>query len=367
MVRELAAADDRRLKAQASLRTPKPSPPIDMYSQAVESYYLETTDGLFFAVKGMEHPTDRWIAVLRYVPDPEGDRRKGGRNYRRLYSFAEQEKWIRKHSSRYMAYDEVFHATLQSVPRSMVRRVYDPRMGLKELLEARHRTAIHEDAAAFAELLHKQADIPFSALGVTGSLLIGLHTGLSDLDFVVFGASECGRVYRALQRLLENGPGEEIRRLDAHGLEKLYAQRAPDTRMEFAKFAQAEKRKVNQGMFRSRPYFLRFVKEGPETDAVYGLCRYTPLGHAAIEASIAEDKDAIFTPCRYRLTDVRARHGDAIRDLREIVSFRGRFCEQARRGERILARGTLERVESGHGVRQRLLLGNSPEDTMFVL
>ena len=45
--------------------------------EVVESFYLETMEGLFFAVKGLEHPPDRWIAVLRYAPDPErGSREK---------------------------------------------------------------------------------------------------------------------------------------------------------------------------------------------------------------------------------------------------------------------------------------------------
>jgi predicted nucleotidyltransferase len=346
-----------------------PMPPYDAFSRAVESYYLETTDGLFFAVKGTEHPPDRRIAVLRYVPDDEaGDRRRGGRLHRRLYGFAEQEQWIRTHSPRYLAYDEVFHATLQSVPRSMVRRVYDPRAGLKELSQARHRTGIQDDAAAFAELLQRTAGILRSDVGVTGSLLIGLQTKQSDLDIVVFGARECRKAYRALQRLLKNGSRDEIRRLDARGMQELYAQRALDTRMDFRKFAEAEERKVNQGVFQSRPYFIRFVKETLETGAGYGLRRYTPLGRAAIEATIADDEDAIFTPCRYGLSGVRALQGEPIRDLREIVSFRGRFCEQARRGERVTAEGTLERVKSDRGgAWQRLLLGNSPQDTIFVL
>ena len=95
-------------------------------SDIVESYYLETREGLFFAVKGLEHPPDRWIAVLRYAPDAEkGDRKKNGKSYRRLYHFAEQEQWIQAAYPQYLAYDPVFQTILQSVPGSLVQRIYE--------------------------------------------------------------------------------------------------------------------------------------------------------------------------------------------------------------------------------------------------
>ena len=85
-------------------------------------------------------------------------------------------------------------------------------------------------------------------------------------------------------------------------------------------------------------------------------------------ASIADDADAIFTPCSYVLTEVQNKDRQAMPVPGEIVSFRGRFCDQAKNGDRILAVGALEEVRNGHGyVRHRLLLGNSPEDTMIVL
>jgi predicted nucleotidyltransferase len=55
-----------------------------------------------------------------------------------------------------------------------------------------------------------------------------------------------------------------------------------------------------------------------------------------------------------------------VSDVAEIVSYRGRFCEQARAGDRIRARGTLERVQAKDGrVWHRLLLGNHPDDIML--
>jgi predicted nucleotidyltransferase len=337
-------------------------------AEVVESYYLETKDGLFFAVKGFEHPPDRWIGVVRYAPDPgKGDRRKEGRRYRRLYGFAEQEQLIRAAFPQYATFDPVFQTTLQSVPRARVQRIYDPRLRLRELLQAVPRKGLEEDARAFIGMLQSEAAVPQSCFGVTGSLLIGLHTELSDLDIAVFGTQNCHAVSQALRRLLGNQAGSGLRRLDTRDLEELYVQRTADTYMAFDDFVSLEKRKVNQGRFRERTYFARFIKEAHEAGGNYGDRRYLPLGPQRIGAQIADDRESLFTPCRYLLCEARSPEGSPLPDLKEIVSFRGRFCEQARAGDSILAKGTLERVQNrGGDTWHRLLLGNSSDDTMLV-
>jgi predicted nucleotidyltransferase len=333
-----------------------------------ESFYLETKNGWFFAVKGLEHPPDRWIAVLRYVPDPErGDRKKKNIRYRRLYHFDEQAQLIREAQPQYMAFDTMLQTTLQSVPKSLVRRVYDPGRKLEELFRSGAESKIEEDAGAFAGLLQREASVRAPSLGITGSLLIGLHTEHSDLDMVVFGTHPCKRVYRALRRLLDGSWNPDLRRLNAGEIQDLYASRAADACMSFNDFAGMEKRKVNQGSFRDRTYFIRFVKELHEAGGSYGDLQYAPLKRAKITARIADDQESIFTPCRYLISDVCNADNSPLPNVNEIVSFRGRFCEQARVGEFVVAAGTLERVQDHRGdAWHRLLLGNSREDTMVV-
>jgi predicted nucleotidyltransferase len=81
---------------------------------------------------------------------------------------------------------------------------------------------------------------------------------------------------------------------------------------------------------------------------------------------VTDASELIFTPCRYRLAAVQGVEGAAAQDVAEIVSYRGRFCEQAQAGDVIQARGTLERVQTKDGrVWHRLLLGNHPDDIML--
>jgi len=338
------------------------------FAGVIESFYLETQEGLFFAVKGLEHPPDRMIAVLRYAPDPEkGDRKKDGKSYRRLYSFPEQEKFIKTNCPQYLAYDPFFQTILQNVPRSLMLRIHDPRRRLQELTRASDSKEIEKDAAAFAALLKKEAGVSWRSLGISGSLLIGLDADSSDLDISVFGEQNCYRVYRALRKLLDTQSCSELDRLDNHGMKALYAERSVDIYLSFSEFLRLEHRKVNQGRFRNRVYFVRFIKEAHETGEGYGQLRYTQLGRAQITAVVVDDREAIFTPCRYLVSEARDPDGRDLADLTEIVSFRARFCEQAQAGESIEASGMLELVESNRGRSwQRLLLGNSTIDRIIL-
>ncbi len=118
---------------------------ITSNQDVIESFYLETSDGLFFAVKGIVHPEDRFIAILRYVPDPQGGRSKNGHTYRRYYHFAEQEQILRTQYPHYLAFDPYARTTLQSVPLDRVQHIYDPRARLQEIAQRAGRDSLERD------------------------------------------------------------------------------------------------------------------------------------------------------------------------------------------------------------------------------
>ena len=337
----------------------------DQTNPIIESHYLETHEGLLFAVKGLVHPPDRFLGCLRYAPDPQGDRQRAGCRYRRLYHFAEQEQFLQAQYPQYLAFDAASQVILQSVPRTSVRRIYDPRQYLQDLLRS-ERDPVQEDALAFASDLRQAAGVAWNGLGISGSLLIGVHTPRSDLDVTVYGTRNSWAVHRALKKLVAAGSGP-IRKFDQQGVEALYTERVADTRMSFDDFVKAEKDKVTQGQFRGRTYFMRFLREPAEAAESYGDFHYTPVGRAGIRATVTDAGESIFTPCRYRLAAAHSVEGTSVKDVAELVSYRGRFCEQAQAGDMIRARGTLERVQAQDGrVWHRLLLGNHPDDIMLV-
>ena len=340
---------------------------LDPEHPVIESHYLETEEGLFFAVKGLLHPPDQFLACLRYVPDPEGDRGKNGLRFRRMYHFEEQEQFLERGYTQYLAFEPTIQATLQSVPRQSIRHIFDPRAYLQRLSQQSERDPVEEDALSFTRQLQLISGIPQESLGISGSLLIGMHTSQSDLDISVYGTKNCLSLHNALKRLLAQNESEVISQLDTQGMKELYTERSGDTQMDYDDFIRSEQNKVNQGHYRDRVYFIRFLKEPEETGEIYDDHRYNSLGRAEIQATVTTDHDAIFTPCSYSLAEVRILQGTSANLIQEIVSFRGRFCDQARVGDKIQASGTVERVMDKSGYAwHRLLLGDTVEDTMVL-
>jgi predicted nucleotidyltransferase len=333
--------------------------------EAFESFAVETAEGLIFTVKGLVHPPDRLVAYLRYLPDSHGDREREGTRYRRVYRFEEQEEILRTRYPAYLSHDPTFGRRLQGVPRRRIRTVYDPCRCLAIIRERGPADPVEERALGLANLLQETARVPAGSLGVSGSVLIGLHRGDSDIDIVIYGEAACGAVHQALRRLLDD-PSGPVRRLNSEELAELHASHRPDTPLSLADFVRLQNRKVNEGRFRGREVFIRFVKRPAEVKERYGDPRFKSLAPATIQARVTDDRDGIFTPCRYAVEEATFLDGPPVANLREIVSFRGRFSEQARAGEWAVARGSVERVIPRSGpAHHRLVVGGRAGDYLL--
>jgi predicted nucleotidyltransferase len=195
---------------------------------------------------------------------------------------------------------------------------------------------------------------------------VKLYTQTSDIDPIVYGSENCYKVYSALGSLL-GSKESPVRSYSLEELKKLFDFRSKDTAVRFEDFVRTESRKVLQGKFMGRDYFIRFVKDWNEIEEKYGAILYKPVGYAKIRATVVDDSEAIFTPCHYKIDNVKILEGTNIETIEEIVSFRGRFCEQARRGEAVIAQGKVEKLQkAGEREHYRLLLGNKVSDHMIL-
>jgi hypothetical protein len=335
--------------------------------KAREGDLLETLDGAIFDVKGLAHPNDRIVAFIRFFLAEKGDRKKNALTYRKVYSFSDRYSLLRQKFPTYLVYDPMFDETLCEVPINKIKKHLDPIKKLQQLRHSKTLDALENKALQLTELLKQSSNIPWSTIGISGSILARLHKIGSDMDPIVYGSANCWRIHSSLQEMF-NDPHSPLKPYRQHELRSLFDFRSKDTAMDFGDFVRTESRKAFQGKFTKTDYFIRFVKNWDEIDEKYGDVEYKNSGYAKIKATVVDDSESIFTPCRYAIRSADVMEGSKLSPITEIASFRGRFCEQAASGETVIAQGKVERVTDlkRHQEYFRLLIGNKPSDYMVL-
>jgi predicted nucleotidyltransferase len=335
--------------------------------RAREGDLIKTKSGVVFDVKGLVHPAGKIIAFPRFVPSPEGTRKGKDSLYGKVYSLGDRFRYLRENHPDLIVFDPVFGETMCEVPVSQIAEHYKPEEKLWSLRTAKGLTVLENKALKLAETLKAEAKTPWSCIGISGSIMAGLTTEKSDIDPLVYGAENCRKAYAALQTLFKDEKSG-FKPYSRAELRELFAFRSKDTQMSFEDFVLVESRKAFQGKFMGTDYFVRFVKDWREIDEQYGDVCFKNSGYAKVTAKIADSTESLFTPCVYKLEEVNVVEGPKLQPIAEIVSFRGRFCEQAANGEAVEAQGKVELVTNKKtgSEHYRLILGNKPSDYMVL-
>ncbi|MGB3944555.1 MAG: nucleotidyltransferase domain-containing protein, partial [Methanothrix sp.] len=202
--------------------------------------FIETVDGWIFAVVDYHHP-DGIRSILRYVPDPAGERAAGGLRYRKL-DFEEAYDLLRKARPEYVR-------DVHVVPEEEVLRIYRPD---EELPKAAER----DDRIAEIVSVLRKGGVPDGKMGITGSVLVGLEGPASDIDFLVYG-SAWWRARDVIAAAKEEGG--RIRDLDEATWDKIYRKRVPD--IDRREFVLHERRKGNRGLVDKTYFDLLFTRD----------------------------------------------------------------------------------------------------------
>ena len=335
--------------------------------RAREGDLVKTKSKVVFDVKGLVHPVDKVVAFPRFIPSPTGTRQGRDSAYGKVYSLEDRFKYLQENHPELIVFDPIFGEPMCEVPISQVAEHYKPEEKLWSLRFAKDLTVLENKALHLAQTLKAEANIPWSSIGISGSILAGLTTEKSDIDPLIYGAENCRKAYVALQKLLTR-PDSGFKPYNRVELQELFDFRSKDTQMSFEDFVLVESRKAFQGKFMGTDYFVRFVKDWSEIDEHYGDVCFKNSGYAKITGKISDNSDSLFTPCTYKMIDARVVEGPKLTPIQEIVSFRGRFCEQANNGETIEAQGKVEQVTNKKTGTEhyRLILGNKPSDYMVL-
>ena len=337
----------------------------------IEGDYIETKESsLFLDVKGLFHPKDRKICFLRFIPNDDGDRVKDGIKYKKVYDLEERYNLLRNNFPKYLFFSPEYDVELQCVKNEDIKRIYSPREYLKSLKEIEKLTTIEELSLELCKLFSAEGKIPKDQIGITGSPMIGLNLRDSDIDLIIYG-TKCSNDFQYHLRDLFSKKNQ----LRMYNLEEYKAHhkwRVGGSDITFDQFIKTEKRKLHQGKFHDRDFFIRYIKSPSDWEGDYYQYQFKNLGRISLIAEALDVEDSIFTPCSYKIDCLKINkiQIDSIKyqeKINEVVSYRGRFCEQAKQGEKFLIEGKLEKVIYKDEEHYRIILTDQKLDKMLLI
>jgi predicted nucleotidyltransferase len=341
--------------------------------EGIEGDYIETKhDNLFFDVKGIHHPNNFKICFLRFFPHPDGNRLKNNIIFKKIYDLNERYAILREKYSRYLLFLQQLDLEVQGVRNKDIKKIYTPRTFYKRLREQNKFSDFEKCSKDLCDLFIAKGDLNETDIGITGSIMIGLNNQDSDIDIVIYGTENSLNFQEKLKEMFESV--NNLRKYNKDEYRDHYKWRVGGSGINFKDFLKIEKRKLHQGRFGNYDFFIRYIKSSEDWQGNFYDYRYKNYGRIRLKAEILDSKDAIFTPCSYKINPLKILEYSnkkkyiSIKDINEVNSFRGRFCEQAVKGEKFLIMGKLEKVIFKNTTEYyRILLTDQTKDKMLLL
>ncbi|MEW8689460.1 MAG: hypothetical protein AB2535_00110 [Candidatus Thiodiazotropha endolucinida] len=305
---------------------------IDALSSYQPKDFIETVEGLVFAVVAGELDEERVLATLRYRRIPGG--------YQKL-STREGDEWLKNHHPHYIHYSKARDVTLHGVHRDLVCVHHQPRQRLRTMLLQTPHDEIEGKLHRLMALFEVNGLDP-EGIGVTGSLLIGAQKRTSDIDLLFYRQTVFRKAREIIKSLLAK---RQLQPLDSTLWREAYDRRGCS--LTFDEYLWHEQRKYNKAAIEGTKFDITYLNPNPWHDL---LC-YRKQGTHNLKVCVVDDSHSFEYPARY-LLDHPA--------IKEAVSYTATYVGQAMQGEQVAIRGQLEVSSAGH---LRIVIGTNREAT----
>lgn len=339
----------------------------------IEGDYLETKkDSLFFDIKGLNHPNDRKICFLRFYPDQSGDRVKSGQRFKKVYDINERFSILKTKFPQYVFYSKNLDVEVQGVKQEDIKKIYTPLNYYKFLRNKSRLSILEKEALNLCNLYKQNSSLPENSLGISGSSMVGLSKINSDIDIIIYGTKNTLKFQSNLKEiyLKQNA----CRTYTLEELKTHYNWRFGGSKISFQDYLKSERRKLHQGKYKEIDFFIRYIKSPEDWHGNYYDYRFKNLGRITIKCEIINSSESIFTPCSYSIHCIKVIEQNLkvpsidIKKVTQVNSYRGRYCEQAIKGENVVVAGKLEEViYKNNDPYYRVLLTDQRFDKMIVL
>ncbi len=328
---------------------------LNKFMRARTRDFIYTKDDLFFATTSYLHPEGRILSFLRYIPDINGERSKNGQRYTKVDSKQAYE-FLGSFYPEYL-FDSDKDLKMMGVPFNKVKEILKPKERLKEIINSFNDNKLLQKVVKLADIFNNYADIPYSKMGISGSILPGLYDpAVSDIDFVIYGLKNHKK---AMDTFGEIKDKNDLKSISDEYWMRLYEKRIKDSSLSYEEFQWYEKRKNNRGVIDGTLFDILATRDWNEIKGKYGEEKYEPLGNAMIECKVSDALGAFDNPAVYKVEDVTILEGLTV-PITEVASFTHTYSGQAKYGEEIIVKGKLEKV-IGQDKKYRVVVGTTRE------
>jgi predicted nucleotidyltransferase len=292
--------------------------------------FIQTADGLIFAVVAQGLENNKVRCFLRYVQSENGQWRK--------VQTDEANKLLAEKFPDYLFHSSEFDAFLHAVSVEKIVEHNQPSQRLRELLTHSPRDEIEKNCSQLSALF-ENAGVDLAQFGVTGSLLIGQQKATSDIDLVCYDLAMFHQARKAIQTLIQQNLLQNLQLTD---WQESYARR--DCDLSFENYVWHEKRKFNKGLINGRKFDLSLIEKFTEEKHTF-----SKLGNVKIQTYVTSDSRGFCYPAEFEIAHVT---------IQKVVCFTATYIGQVAKGEKIEVCGQLEQDEFG---KQRIVIGSSRE------
>jgi predicted nucleotidyltransferase len=153
-----------------------------------------------------------------------------------------------------------------------------------------------------------------------------MHTMKSDVDLVVYGSHNFRKLEKVIKRLVDK------------------------SKLTYVFTKKIDEMRRHRGRYRNKIFVYNAVRKAEEIAFKYGEYKYSPVKPVTFQCQVVDDKEAMFRPAVYPITDYHPLNPTSKLAENEkptrTVSMIGCYRNVARRGEKIRVSGMLERVEN---------------------
>ncbi len=331
-----------------------------------EAGLIDSTDDIQFKVYSSTHPKGFIIAKPKYVPADLLS--LTGLKKRFLFSkcmfrfnLFNKKEVVEKNLDAirskfpYYIYECKKHQNwFLGVPEKKVKKFYDTKKGLQELLKVPE-----EDLDDYLKAVRKlvdilvEAGIPTENLGISHSTLLGNYTpGESDIDMLIFGMDNGWKAIKHLEKY----KNPSLKWKSKEDWATYYQKRVVSKVYTEEEYVANMVRKKDDGFIDGNVFSL-FCIENKDESWYDWEAQHEPLGTVKINAKVKDAYHSIVRPGYYELEETKILEGHEDVPIKRIVTWARPFSLQAKENERIEACGLLEKVKSKEGEFYQVVIG----------